>query len=180
MARATPRRDNDITANEPIDTVGTGLNTSPEALLRRAYEGEIIGCALYDRMIGDPAYPEKEALQLLYVVERMTADALAPLIDRYDVAVDEESATREGHKLAAALAGRPWKDMWMEVTRLADEYLTDFRRLADVLDGDDASVGVQVVEHEEALIAFAQREIDDDPDALTPLQDYRRRYTRQH
>jgi hypothetical protein len=149
------------------------------ALLRRAYEGEIIGCAMYDRMVDDPSYPNKEALQLLYVVERMTADALQPLIARYEVAVSEESATHEGHRLAATLAGRPWKEMWSEVIALADDYLSDFRRLADVLEGDEATIGAQVVEHEEALIAFARREIDDDPGALTPLRDYRRRYAHQ-
>jgi hypothetical protein len=149
-----------------------------DALLRRAYEGEIIGCAMYDRMISDPAYPKKDALHLLYVVERITADALEPLIKRYDVAVDDESATREGHQLAATLSGQPWKHMWAEVIRLADDYLKDFRRLADVLDGDDAAVGRQVVEHEEALIAFADREITNALDALAPLEEYRRRYTR--
>jgi hypothetical protein len=68
--------------------------------------------------------------------------------------------------------------MWAEVIRLADDYLKDFRRLADVLDGDDAAVGRQVVEHEEALIAFADREITNALDALAPLEEYRRRYTR--
>lgn len=145
-------------------------------LLRRAYEGEIIGCAMYDHMAKNPAYPKKDALHLLYTVERVTADALEPLISRYDVAVDEQSATREGHRLADELAGRPWKEMWAEVTRLADDYLADFRRLAAILEGDEAGIGIQVVEHEEALIAFARREIDDDPEALEPLRDYYRRY----
>lgn len=165
---------------EPFDEAASPTAASRRAaLLRRAFEGEIIGCAMYDRMIGDPAYPKKDALRLLYVVERMTADALEPLIVRHGVTVTEESAASEGRQLADALAGRPWKDMWTEVTRLADDYLTDFRRLATLLEGDDAVIGVQVVEHEEALIAFAQREIADDPDALAPLQDYRRRYARQ-
>lgn len=169
-----------MNTTEPFHEAASPTAASQRAaLLQRAFEGEIIGCALYDRMIGDPAYPKKDALELLYAIERMTADALEPLIVRYDVAVSEESATREGRQVAEALAGRPWKDMWTEVTRLADDYLTDFRCLADLLDGDEAAVGVQVVEHEEALIAFAHREIADDPDALAPLRDYRRRYARQ-
>ncbi|OBC15391.1 hypothetical protein A5784_02985 [Mycobacterium sp. 852013-50091_SCH5140682] len=161
-----------------LDETSDDAASVREALLCRAYEGEIIGCAMYDRMVSDPAYPKKDALHLLYVVERITAEALEPLITRYHVAVDNESATREGHQLAAALSGQPWKDMWAKVIRLADDYLSDFRRLADVLDGDDAAVGRQVVEHEEALIAFANREIADALDPLAPLVEYQRRYAR--
>jgi hypothetical protein len=157
------------------DATESGASTR-DALLRRAYEGEVIGCAMYDRMIDDASHANKEALQLLYVIERMTADALKPLIDRYEVTVSEDAATREGCQLATALVGRPWKEMWTEVTRLADDYLTDFKRLADMLEGDEATVGRQVVEHEEALIAFARREINDAHDALAPLADYRQRY----
>ncbi|WP_396910560.1 hypothetical protein [Mycolicibacterium sp.] len=146
-------------------------------LLRRAYEGEIIGCAMYQEMLDDPACVENEALPLLFDIERLTADALKPLITRYGVAVSEDAASTEGRRLAASVARRPWKEMWTEVTRLADAYLDDFRRLADVLDGDDAVIGRQVVEHEEALIAFARREIDGLPDASAPLHDYLRRYT---
>ncbi|KUI31713.1 hypothetical protein [Mycobacterium sp. GA-2829] len=146
------------------------------ALLRRAYEGEIIGCAMYGEMLDGNAYPETTALRLLYDIERITADALAPLITRYGVPVSDDDAAREGRRLAATLAGRPWKEMWMDVIRLADDYLTDFRLLVDVLDGEEAAVGRQVVAHEEALIAFAHHEIDEAGDALAPLEDYRRRY----
>lgn len=146
------------------------------ALLRRAYEGEIIGCAMYEQMIADPSYTNTEALQLLYDIERVTADALKPLVIRYAVPVTEDEAEREGRRIADTLAGQPWKSMWAEVIRLADDYLTDFKRLAAVLDGDDAAVGRQVVQHEEALIEFAHREINNADDALAPLHDYRRRY----
>ena len=146
-------------------------------LLRRAYEGEIIGCAMYDALLNDPSHPEKQALEKLYIIERITADALKPLLVRYQVSFCEDTATTEGRRLAESLQGRPWQEMWTEVTRLADDYLDDFKRLADVLDGEDAAIGRQVVNHEEALIAFARREVDGVPDASAPLDDYLRRYT---
>lgn len=162
------------TTEEPEMTTDTAELRA--TLLRRAYEGETIGCAMYQAMIDDPSFTEKEALRRLYVIERVTADALKPLVDRYQVTVDEEAALAEGRRLAAGLHGSPWKQMWIEVTRLADDYLVDFKHLAEVLDGDDAAVGRQVVEHEEALLAFARAEVDDEPDAQAPLTDYLRRY----
>src|SRR5262245_40950089 len=141
------------------------------ALLRRAYEGEIIGCAMYQEMLKTPPEAKTEALKLLYTLERVTADALEPLITQYQVTVNADAATKEGRQLANYLTGRPWHEMWQDTIRLAEDYLTDFHRLIDVL-GDDAAVGRQVVEHEEALIAFAHREMDGAPDSLAPLHDY--------
>ncbi len=104
-----------------------------------------------------------EPLQLLYDIERLTADALVPLMQHYQVAVSDDAADQEGRRLGAELVTRPWKSMWNEVIRLADDYLSDFNRLPDVLDEPYAAVGRQVVEHEEALIAFAHLEIADNP-----------------
>lgn len=131
---------------------------------------------MYRQLLNDASYPNAEALQLLYDIERITADALKPLVLRYAVPVTEGDAERDGLRIADELAGQPWKAMWSEVIRLADDYLGDFKLLAAVLHGDDAIVGRQVVEHEEALIEFAHREINDSDDALAPLQEYRRRY----
>lgn len=146
------------------------------ALLRRAYEGEIIGCAMYRGLIARRGKDHRRALELLYDIERLTADALAPLIGHYGVAVSEENATREGQQLGVSLFDQPWKSMWTEVSRLAADYLRDFNRLANALDEPHTAIGRQVVEHEEALIDFARREIADDPDSLAPLYDYLNRY----
>lgn len=147
------------------------------ALLRRAYEGEVIGCAMYQALMKTAADPNSAALQLLYDLERITADALRPLIRRHQVEVSETAATKEGRRLAQSLAARPWKEMWQETISLAEDYLTDFHRLVDALEDDEAAIGQQVLEHEEALIAFAHREIDGAPDATAPLHDYLQRYT---
>ncbi|KAA0084542.1 hypothetical protein CIW52_11110 [Mycolicibacterium sp. P9-64] len=145
-------------------------------LLRRAYEGEIIGCAMYREMMSASNHPNSRALQLLYSIERVTADALKPMITRYEIAVAEDASVTEGIELGKRLVGRSWDDMWRETIRLAEDYLDDFNRLSEVLKSEDIALGVQVVEHEEALIAFARREIDGDPDATAPLEDYLRRY----
>jgi hypothetical protein len=86
------------------ETTNSGLRAE---LLRRAYEGEIIGCAMYREMIANPTHAEKGTLELLYVIERITADALEPLITRYNVTVSVDAATREGRRLAASLEGDP-------------------------------------------------------------------------
>lgn len=163
-------------ANHPVQP---NIPEAPErrnALLCRAYEGEIIGCAMYQELIARHSSDHAEPLQLLYDIERLTADALVPLIQHYQVAVSEEAADQEGRRLGAGLVTRPWKSMWNEVIRIADDYLRDFNRLPDVLDEPHAAVGRQVVEHEEALIAFAHLEIADNPEALLPRHDYLHRY----
>ncbi|OMB79430.1 hypothetical protein [Mycolicibacterium conceptionense] len=156
-----------------------GTTNERAALLRRAYEGELIGCAMYQQMVDGRSHSNTEVLQLLYEIERITADALQPLIVRHALTVSEAEAEREGRRIADSLAGKPWKSMWAEVIQLADEYLTDFKRLTAVLEGEEAAVGRQVVEHEEALIEFAHGEIKGSADALAPLWAYHRRYAAQ-
>lgn len=146
------------------------------ALLRRAYEGEIVGAAMYEELIARRISDHGQALKLLYDIERITANALAPLIEQFGIEVSVDRATEEGHQLGISLTDKPWKSMWTEVIRLADDYLGDFSRLAEILTGPHAAVGRQLVEHEEALLAYAHREIADDPDALAPLHHYLNRY----
>lgn len=167
MTRNTPSQQHDSTPSDHLD-----------ALLRRAYEGEIIGCAMYQELLASRLDQHGQALQLLYDIERMTADALMPLIGHYGVSVSQADAMKEGKQLGASLIDKPWKSMWTEVIGLADDYLGDFHRLADALPTTHAAIGRQVVEHEEALIAFSRREIADDPDSLAPLRDYLDRYQR--
>ncbi|MGW5149417.1 hypothetical protein [Rhodococcus koreensis] len=147
------------------------------AIIRKALEGEIIGCAMYREMVDHTSGANKTPLELLYELERVTAEALETVAARYEVAVDRDAATAEGLKLAAELLEQPWETMWSEIIGLADDYLGYFQHLAAALEGtESAAVGRQAVEHEEALIEFARREVGKASDPHAPLLDYLSRY----
>jgi hypothetical protein len=158
-------------------TSGTDRGEERNALLRESFEGEVLGCAMYDAMVASAVGNRKATLQLLHELERVTVEALEPLMSRYGVEADVDAVVGRGRHLADELMVHPWVEMWHEVVRLADKYLGVFTRLAELLDPDDARVGAQVVAHEKALIEFAGREIDGDADSVEPLRQYLQRYT---
>ncbi|OUS95069.1 hypothetical protein [Rhodococcus sp. NCIMB 12038] len=148
-----------------------------DAMIRKALEGEIVGCAMYREMIVHTQGVNKAPLELLFELERVTAAALEPVAARYGVAVDRDAATAEGLQLASELLEQPWETMWSNITGLAEDYLGYFQRLATALEGtDSAAAGRQAVEHEEALIEFARREVGKASDPHGPLLDYLSRY----
>jgi len=161
---------------------GAGESTPVEtqerdAMIRKALEGEITGCAMYRKMVKHTQGANRAPLELLYELERVTAQALETVAARYEVAVDREAATAEGLKLASDLLNRSWETMWASIIELADDYLGHFQRLAAALERtESAAAGRQAVEHEDAVIEFARREVGKASDSHAPLLDYLARY----
>lgn len=164
-----------ITVDREVDVPDTtvGIYDERNALLRRAFEGEVTGSSMFAHMgssTNDDGY--RTTLQMLETVERITAAALLPLLERCGVTADQHGAAERGTRLAHDLIGRPWTEVWTEVLPLARAELRHFERMRDLLDESDQGVGTQVVEHESALIDFAEREIAGSTDALQPLRRY--------
>lgn len=167
-----------MTVPDPAPTSASTSSAVRDALIRRAYEGEITGCALYRTMITGEMLGSHDVLPLLYEVERITAEALEPVVARFDVSVDPDAAAAEGVRLAAEFSDVSWNAMWESIVELADDYLLDFYRLETALEGHEfAAVARQVVEHEEAQIEFARRELRNHPDPTEPLRSYLCRYS---
>lgn len=148
------------------------------ALLIRSYEGELIGSAMYEKLMHFHTGRQREALELLRDMEQVTAEALSSLIEKYSVIVDPEKSRLQGLALAEKLKDREWKDMWRDVVELADDYLDDFRRLEELLGANDSRIGRQVVEHETTMIEFAKKECADDQDAAQLLREHLHQYSR--
>lgn len=142
-------------------------------LLQRAFEGEVIGSSMFAYM-GSATDDDnrRTTLQMLEAVERTTAAALLPVLEKCGVTADEDGAAERGQRLAHDLIGQPWSEVWTVILPLARADLRNFQRLRDLLDAEDQDVGAQVIEHESALIDFAEREIAGTADATQRLDYY--------
>jgi hypothetical protein len=155
---------------------GDPAKKSRDELLRISYEGELIGVALYTNLAAEAPPERQEPLVLLRDLEALTANAMEPLISEYGVIIDHDKARDDGNRLARQLAGVTWKQMWTDVTALADEYLAEFTALEKTLRDTHPAIGRQVVDHENALLEFARRELDDRDDSLEPLWNHMATY----
>jgi hypothetical protein len=144
-----------------------------DALLEEAYEGEIIGEALYSAL-GRRALTNHQhhACRLLAELEAVTGGLLEPVVARHGVAVDPDAARRRGVEYAALMASDEWLEVLRQIVPLAQEALSNMQRLQQISDDEDRGPMDALVAHEEAFLEFARRESAGADDALGPLEHY--------
>lgn len=156
-----------------MPTTSVSARNERNVLLQRAFEGEVVGSSMFAHMgLATNDDNCRTTLQMLETVERTTAAALLPVLEKCGVTADQDGAAERGKLFAHDLSGRTWAEVWTEILPLARADLRDFQRLGDLLDEEDHGVGAQVVEHESALIDFAEREIAGTADATQRLRRY--------
>ena len=142
-----------------------------KALLRQAYEGEIIGEAMYaclEKLAENER--QRQACRLLAELEHVTADVLLPAVRRHGVSVDRDAAWAEGEAYTRRAAADGWVAYLKGVTPLAEQALVGMRRLHAMSDEQDRVATARLVAHEEAFMEFVDRELVGSPDSLEPLE----------
>ena len=144
-----------------------------EALLE-AYEGEIAGEVYFKTLSGiftEPTYAKK--LLRLAAVEQRTSMALQPLINRHRI---EPSCHAElvalGNSWVTERAFRHWRDLINNMTSHYPGYIEKFKALEAASPIDDKPALKILVEHEIALLDFAEREKAGDPNSRARLQSF--------
>lgn len=134
------------------------------------YEEEVEGEAWYRALAERMALPrQKEKMLLLAEVERATAEAVRPLIDRYGLKpapVDSLAAT--GRRQAAE-GPQDWDTLIALMLETFPAYVTDFETLERMAPPSDRPLLARMTAHEVAAIDFLNREIAGDPDSTEPL-----------
>lgn len=143
------------------------------SLLKKAYEEEIVGEAMYVRLQERAATDhERRTCQLLAELEAVTGRALLPLVEGYDVQCDEAAAWRSGEEYVLAWNDKDWKGTFETIIPLAENALVGMKRLRELGgDGERAALD-QLVAHEEALLATARREVTGVENSLEPIEQY--------
>lgn len=142
-----------------------------ERRLARAYDGEVFGEAMFDRMASLRSdRHEVEALETLAVLERAMRDALETLFEQLDIErPDHTAAKRRGREAAHAIGTETWPSFLATFDAGTTRALDGYSRLRAAPDRDDPAL-VALTSHEEALRAFAQLEQIAAPDSLAAVR----------
>lgn len=142
--------------------------------LLQAYEGEVIGYAFFSRIASaTEAADEKRKLHFLAGLEKRTADALAPLIERYNLTPRSKGdLTVEGYADAAKYAGLDWTAINARFVAEFPPYVDDFLATEALAPDEDLRLLKLITSHEIALIAFAQEEVAGSEFGMGHLQSY--------
>jgi hypothetical protein len=163
----------DMTEKSVQSIVNSGSNATRDTLLRNAYEGEIIGEAMYAHLAGiaEDGY-QRQAARLAADVERATAELLLPLIARHGVEVDPDRAKQIGIDFTNDNIPQGWTNYFAMIQPLAEKALVGMERLHQLSDEADESATERLVAHERALLEFIRRDLAGAADPLEPLQTF--------
>lgn len=133
-------------------------NDPLEVIWVRAYQGEVLGEALFGRMADTCEDADRAAkLRVLSALERRTKEAIAPAMGRAGLSTEPDP---EMLTLAEALAVPiPWEDFLGATEAITQQYIPLYERIGE-LDPSEREASDLLVAHEAALRAFARAELN--------------------
>ncbi len=138
------------------------------------YQDEIAGEAYFNGLAEHFTHPqEQKKLALLARVERCTAQAVRPLLEKYGLTPPTDSEL--GLLGEAGIQKRcqmSWKELMTDMTIRYPAYIEQFRMLEKQAPKEDLQALKKLTDHEIALVEFAKKEIAGDSDSLEPVNRY--------
>ena len=139
--------------------------------LLKYYEEEISGEA-YFYALAD-YFDERDKMILLAKIERVAAQAIEPLLEKYELVPRGESELKNrGRSYLKLHQSYSWSEFMTYVVERYPGYLDDFRTLERIAPTEDLPALNILTDHEIAVIDFAEKELLGDSDSLTPLNRY--------
>jgi hypothetical protein len=128
----------------------------------KAYQGEVLGEALFGRM-ADRMHDEDHVakMRVLAQLERRTKEAIAPALERAGLSTASDDESLQTAEALAGAADTPWKDLMATFEPITSQFCAMYRRIGE-LDPLEKEASDLLVAHELALRAFARAEIAGD------------------
>jgi hypothetical protein len=141
------------------------------ALWRQAFEGEVLGAALFARMRDLTDDEERRRkIEVLRRLEQSTTELLRPVLAAKGISTDGEAeAAAHGASLASAAAEQPWHDLLESLEPSTAVYAASYARLRTLVPEADHPVVDALLAHERALCSFATLELAGDPHPEAPI-----------
>lgn len=139
--------------------------------LLQYYEEEVVGETYFYTLAKQ--FEETEKTILLARVERRAANAVVPLLEKYQLIPRTElDMKKEGRADTAAHDHYSWIGFMEHILDRYPGYLDDFSSLEAMAPAADLEAIKILTDHEVAVIDFAKREIAGDPGSIEPLLSY--------
>ena len=106
---------------------------------------------------------------LLAEVERHTAAAVRPLIDRYGLTPASDDTLAASGRAQAATAPQDWDSLIARMIKTFPADIPAFEALERMAPPADRPLFARMTAHELAAIAFLDREVRGDPERTEPL-----------
>jgi hypothetical protein len=144
----------------PVPSPIFSLEDPIDELWTRAYQGEVLGEALFGCIADRLRDPERAAkMRVLSTLERKTKEAIVPSLERAGISTEPDP---EMLALADTLAvDVEWSEFLAATQSITEQYIPLYERIGE-LDPSEQPASVLLVAHEAALRAFARAELAGD------------------
>jgi hypothetical protein len=148
-----------------------GLMESYYEGIRKAYEGEIVGEALY-RLLSERSTDSarRRKLAVIAAVERRTRDHLESIATRLGIKAQAADIQARIERRAVELASLEWPAFIEKALRDWPPFIDEFEATLRLAPARDARSVRWVVDHERALVEFARLEQAGCADSLKPIE----------
>ncbi len=133
-----------------------------DVLWVRAYQGEVLGEELFDRMadqIDDEGHKAK--MRVLAKLERRTKESIAPALERAGLSTQPDPESLRTAEALSSAASTPWMDLMATFEPITSQFCAMYRRIGE-LDPSERETSELLVAHELALRNFARAELTGD------------------
>jgi hypothetical protein len=135
---------------------------SVDELWVKAYQGEVLGEALFGRMADQITDGEHAAkMRVLATLERRTKEAIAPALERAGLSTEPDPDSFSTAEALAGAATMPWHELLATFEPITSQFCAMYRRIGE-LDPSERAASELLVAHELALRDFARAEIAGD------------------
>ncbi len=146
--------------------------------LLQAYRGELYGIAFFQTFLDATTRPhERRTWQLLIDIEQRTAECLSAYLVPLGIHCPENdpAMVQAGRRQANLWLDLPWDTLMATLAPWIKTYAERYRQQA-AEDKVHHTISTLVADHEDAILAFVEREIAQDTNSLSPLIEFLARY----
>lgn len=140
-------------------------------LVRQTYSGEVLGSALFARLVELQRDPQRQrSLLAAQLLEEQTLGDAEALARDLDVACSDGTEERAAARsFADALGSTDWPELLTSIANATESYRELYGELQDRLGVGSHPTLTALVTHERALHGFAEAEADGKADAINHL-----------
>lgn len=155
-----------------MNALQDGASNYRQALLK-AYEDEVTGVTYFAELGERYDDPRAGSLALVSELEKVTAAALKPVLDRHGVAYRETELLYDlGRQEAQAQMEGNWPEFVAFMLRDYPPYVATFRDMERIAPPEDRAALQLLTRHEVAIVAFAELEAAGAGDSTAPLRGF--------
>ncbi len=141
------------------------------------FEEEVMGEAYFLQLLGsgpiNPTAAQHEKLVLLAKVESFAADAVRPLIKKYNLTPRPDAELiKIGKGWGAQEKHRGWPGFVADIAERYPAYITQFEKLEQMAPANDLAALRVLTNHEIAAVRFAECDRASSADSTAPLLNY--------